>query len=144
MRKWIVLLLFTLCTTALSAESNATDELIAIEKKRSEAIAAHDSEFLKKLYADDFRGVTAIGFEVDKETLMVVFTRDDPRTKFALDKLNARVFGDSAIVTGRLVGKETESGRIVHESLYIHVYQKRNGIWQIIAGQGTMIQRPTS
>lgn len=122
----------------------AAEELIAIEKKRSEAIAKHDMDFLNKLYGDDFRGVTAIGFEVTKENLMAVFKRDDPTTKFELDQLQARVFGETAVVTGRLTGKKTETGEIVHESKYMHVYVKRDGRWQLVAGEGTMISTPTN
>ena len=140
MRK-IICLLFFLYAPLLFGQPDPAAELIAMEKKRSEAIASHDTVFLKNLYADDFRGVTAIGYEVDKKTLMIVFTRDNPQTKFALDQLQARVFDNTAIVTGRLTGKNSASGKTVHESLYIHVYEKRNGAWQIIAGQGTLIQR---
>lgn len=121
---------------------DANDELIAIEKKRSQAIAAHDTAFLARLYADDFRGVTATGYEVNKERLMSVFQRDDPSIKFELSQLQSRIFDDMAIVTGRLTGKTVAAGDVVHDSLYIHVFQKRDGIWQIVAGQGTMISKP--
>jgi ketosteroid isomerase-like protein len=139
----LTFLLFVLSTSLLFAQTShdTVDELIAIEKKRSEAIATNDLVYLKKLYADDFRGVTAIGYEVDKKTLMIVFGRDNPQTKFAIDQLKARVFGDSAIVTGRLTGTDSATGKTVHESLYMHIFQKRNDTWQIIAGQGTMIRR---
>ena len=141
----ITYLLFFLCAPFLFGQTGQNAgpaaELITLEKKRSEAIAAHDTVFLNNLYADDFRGVTAIGYEVDKKTLMIVFTRDNPQTKFTLDQLQARVLGDTAIVTGRLTGKDSTSGKTVHESLYIHVYEKRNAVWKLIAGQGTMVQR---
>ena len=115
------------------------NELISIEMKRSEAIAKHDGDFLDKLYSDDFRGVTATGFEANKETLMTVFKRDDPRTRFHVDQLQARLFGHTAVITGRLIGKAAETGEIVHSSLFMHVYLKRRGRWQIVAGQGTML-----
>ncbi len=149
MNKLVFLLLLIFCfipnvfgqnTSKTEKPNQAADELIAIEKKRSEAIAKHDTDFLSKLYADDFRGVTAIGYEVNKETLMKVFKRDDPNTKFELQDLQARVFGDTAVVTGKLIGKKTETGEVVHESKYMHVYVKRDGRWQIVAGQGTMVQ----
>src|SRR5688572_32922199 len=95
--KQIALLFFTIFVSAnlcgQPAQSlSPQDELIAIEKKRSEAIAAHDSAYLTRLYADDFRGVTATGYEVNKERLMSVFQRDDPTVKFELSQLQARVF----------------------------------------------------
>ena len=115
------------------------EEILNIERKRSEAIAKHDVKFLDQLYANDFRGVTAIGYEVDKAKLMDVFKLDNPNTKFTLDELSARVFKETAIVTGRLTGKTVE-GEMVSQSRYIHVYIKRDGRWQLIAGQGTNVR----
>lgn len=114
------------------------DALIALERQRSAAIAAHDMAFLDKLYSDDFRGVTATGFQVDKATLMKVFGRDDPNTKFTLDQLETRIVGDTALLWGRLTGRNAQ-GEILSQSRYIHVYVRRGGNWLLIAGQGTLI-----
>ena len=116
------------------------DGVIALERQRSTAIAAHDKAFLGELYGDDFRGVTATGYVVNKQTLMEVFGRDNPNTKFTLDELAARVFGDTAILTGRLTGRDA-SGVIVGQSRYIHVYVRRAGHWVLIAGEGTNIPK---
>lgn len=117
-----------------------TEELIVLEKQRSEAIAKHDADFLNRIYADDFRGVTAIGYEVDKAKLLDVFKRDNPQVKFEIDQLQARVLGNAAVVQGRLTGKEVASGKTVHESKYMHVYMREGDQWRIVAGQGTVMQ----
>jgi hypothetical protein len=52
-------------------------ELLIIEQKRSAAIVKQDMEFLNALYADDFRGGAATGYEVDKARLVNVFKLDD-------------------------------------------------------------------
>lgn len=115
------------------------EELLNIERKRSEAIAKHNTKFLDQLYAEDFRGVTATGYQVDKAKLMKVFKLDDPRVKFTLDDLSPRVFKDTGIVTGQLTGK-TVDGEIISQPRFIHVYMKRDGRWQMVAGQGTLIR----
>jgi ketosteroid isomerase-like protein len=117
-------------------------ELLTIEQKRSAAIVRHDMEFLGKLYADDFRGVTATGLEVDKARLMEVFKLDDPNTKFAVDEMRARVFENTAVITGRLTGR-TAAGELISQSKFVHVYSKQNGQWRIIAGQGTPVRAAT-
>ena len=154
--KLIGFALFLLClcfTQSLSGQTTtktdklnrkAQEELLSIERQRSEAIARHDMEYLDKLYTDDFRGVTALGYEVNKKRLMDVFKLDNPRVKFELDELQARVFDKTAIVTGRLTGMATANNELVHESRYIHVYVKRGGRWQLIAGQGTMARQQSS
>ena len=72
MKRTISTIMIVMClTSVLNAQKTAKtfeQELITSEKKRSEAIARHDMGFLDKLYADDFRGVTAIGFELLKKT----------------------------------------------------------------------------
>jgi hypothetical protein len=129
-------LLVSASNTSLAASDNET--LVDLEHKRSAAIAAHDKTFLDEIYGEDFRGVTALGFKVSKADLMEVFSRDNPNTKFALDELLPRVFGDMAILTGRLTGRDAQ-GAITSQSLYMHVYQRRSGKWQLVAGQGTVV-----
>lgn len=121
---------------------DAAQELLIIEQKRSAAIVKHDMDFLNKLYADDFRGVTASGYEVDKARLMEVFKLDDPNTKFTIDEMRARVFENTAVITGRLTGK-TAAGALLSRSKFIHVYTRQNGQWRIIAGQGTPVRAAT-
>ena len=148
MKRVVYLLILCLCLAQivlgenpamLKSRENEEKELIALEQRRSQAIARHDMKFLEEIYADDFRGVTAIGYEVDKAKLMQVFKLDDPRTKFSTDDLSARVFGKAAIVTGRLTGR-TPAGEITSQSRYMHVYVKRGNRWQIVAGQGTPLR----
>ena len=110
-----------------------------MELNRSKAIAAHDTILLDKMYSDDFKGVTAIGFPVTKSILMEVFKRDNPDVIFTNSDHQVRILDKkTALLTGKLVGK-TKDNKVVHESLYIHVLTKRNGRWQIVAGQGTSI-----
>ncbi|HEX8250315.1 MAG TPA: DUF4440 domain-containing protein [Pyrinomonadaceae bacterium] len=123
-------------------EKSAIDEaqeLLVIEQKRSAAIVKHDMDFLNKLYADDFQGITATGYQVDKARLMEVFKLDDPNTKFTIDEMQARVFENTAVVTGRLTGKSA-AGELISQSKFIHVYTRQNGQWRIIAGQGTPVR----
>ncbi len=130
-------LAFVITASSASAADDAAS-FIALEKQRSAAIAAHDNAFLNNLYSDDFRGVTATGFQVDKATLMEVFKRDDPSTRFSLDQIEPRLYGDTAIVVGRLTARNLED-EITSQSRYMHVYLHREGRWSLVAGQGTLI-----
>jgi hypothetical protein len=111
-----------------------------MELNRSTAIAAHDTITLNGMYTDDFKGVTAIGFEVNKSLLMQVFKRDNPATIFSNTDQKVRLINKkTAILTGKLTGKEATSGKIMHQSVYVHVLVKNKHGWQIVQGQGTMI-----
>jgi ketosteroid isomerase-like protein len=132
----VVFSLASLACPALAASES--DALRALEEKRSAAIAAHDTAFLNSIYAEDFRGLTALGFQVDKAMLMEVFARDNPATRFTLDEIEPRIYGEAAVVTGRLTGRDAK-GATISQSRYIHVYVRKDGKWLIVAGQGTVI-----
>ena len=52
------------------------------------------------------------------------------------DEIKVRAYGRTAIFTGRLIGK-APSGAVVLASRFTHVFVKRSGQWQCVAGQST-------
>jgi hypothetical protein len=125
-----------------AAWSPAERALLDLEKTRSAAIARHDLDALRRMYADEFRGVTATGYPVDRERLMEVFKRDDPSNVFTIDEIAVRVLGqarDTAVFSGRLTTKKRDGGEVLGQSRFIHVYVLRDGRWQILYGQGTRL-----
>ena len=122
-----------------SAYSSSARDILALEIKRSEAIARHDTAWLATLYAPDFEGVPANGRRVDQQALLRVFTRDAPDSRFLIDELAVRDFGKAATVMGRL-RTSNPSGQIVAESRYLHVYIRRSGHWWIVAAVGSAVQ----
>jgi hypothetical protein len=121
-----------------SAWSAAARQILELEIERSAAIARHDTGWLSNLYAADFSGVTAGGFPVDQAALLKVFTRDNPDSRFLIDELAVREFGDAATVMGRL-RTATSSGDVVGESRYLHVYLLRDRHWWIVAAAGSAV-----
>jgi hypothetical protein len=128
---------FTLPDTArLSAESRA---ILTFEQRRSALIAAHDTAELRRMYAADLRGTTANGSPVDLERLLVVFTRDDPTTAFAIDEIGVNSFGSAgAVFTARLTAR-TPTGNLLYQTRFTHTYVWRDGRWQILTVQATAV-----
>lgn len=125
-----------------SAWTDPERALLQFEKTRSAAIARHDLDTLRRMYADEFRGVTATGYPVDRERLMEVFKRDDPSTVFTIDEIAVRILGqarDTAVFSGRLTTKKRDGGEVLGQSRFIHVYVWRDSRWQILYGQGTRL-----
>ena len=115
-------------------------ELIQLERVRNQAIVAHDTTALRRMYAPDFRAVAAMGAILDRRTLLAGYSHDDPRWTFKIDELNARALDPSrtaAILTARL--RTFQNGALAVASRYIHVYVKRDGRWQIVAAQATFV-----
>ena len=117
----------------------AEREVVRLERRRSAAIAAHDTAWLATVYAREFRGVVANGRRVDRSALFGVFMLDNPTARFTIDELDVRTIApDAMTVTGRLrtLGPD---GRLAGESRYIHVYGRRAGRWRILVAQGTAV-----
>jgi ketosteroid isomerase-like protein len=118
----------------------AEEEVLAVERSRGEAIRTHDRAALARIYADDFSGVTTAGKKVDKETVLQVLANVDPRLTFTTDDLTARLFGDTAVVSGRVTGRGNLDGREISNAFwFLHVYAHRAGRWELVAGESTNI-----
>ena len=134
-----VLLLAACCASAAFAAES--DDLLQLEAKRSAAILAKDKATLDAIYADDFRSIAGNGTIIDKTTLMDVLANNDPNVVFAVDELNPRLFGETAVVTGRLTARD-KAGAIRSQSRFTHVYVKRGGAWKLVAAQATPVAQP--
>jgi hypothetical protein len=115
-------------------------ELVQLERVRNQAIVAHDTMALRRMYAPDFRAVAAMGAILDRRELLAGYSRDDPHWSFKIDELNAHAIDQSrtaAILTARL--RTFQNGVLAVASRYIHVYAKRDGRWQIVSAQATFV-----
>jgi hypothetical protein len=115
-------------------------ELIQLERVRNQAIVAHDTTALRRMYAPEFRAVAAMGAIIDRRTILAGYSHDNPRWTFKIDELNARALDPSrtaAILTARL--RTFQNGALAVASRYVHVYAKRDGRWQIVAAQATFV-----
>src|SRR5262245_54503947 len=113
---------FTLPDT--SRLNTAERELLRFEQNRSAAIARHDTAQIRLMYAPEFAGVTATGFEVSLERLLGVFAQDDPTTVFTIDEIRIHQLSarDAAIFSGRLTTLR-RTGEVVARSRFLHVYE---------------------
>ena len=125
-------------TTSYSPEERA---ILTLERGRSAAIARSDTVWLANLYASDFRGVAGNGSPIVRADLFRIFGRDDPVSRFLIDELAIHSYGAVATVTGRLRTRAA-TGEVTAESRYLHVYVTREGRWQLVAAQATVVPKP--
>jgi hypothetical protein len=99
--------------------------------------AAHirgDSETLSQLWADDLE-VAVPKMPVMKKEELVKFV-DSGRMKFQryeTSDLNFRIYGQSAVVTGRLQRKREVNGRAVEDDWrFTKVYERAAG-WRVVS-----------
>lgn len=145
---FVILLLMILAFSLLGQTKNnpapkldtIEQDLIGIESARRQAIKEGDFSALGKIYAEDFTGIVGSGQVINREQLFAVFKQTDPRVAFATDEIKVRVFGETAIFTGRLIGK-TSAGEVVSASRFTHFFVRREGRWQCVMGQSTAIAK---
>ena len=126
-------------TAATTPEQNNNAEQ-AVLKLTQEWLAAEDSvdrAALKRIIADDFLGTGPMGTTVSKTDVIPREGSEGQGLAITGQDLKVRVFGDTAIVTGRGVPKTQERP----ELRITVVFVKRADRWQMVAGHLSAIPR---
>lgn len=127
---------------APAAATSSEQEIRALENERNQAILNGDAATLERMTSDDYTFITLRGELRTKSEIVKGFQsgsfKYDSRT---ISDLNVRVYGDTAIVTGRATQKGSERGKDYSgDYRFTRVYVKQNGRWMTVALQTTRIQ----
>jgi ketosteroid isomerase-like protein len=123
--------------------SLSTEEQIkSIEEERNRAILSGDAVTLDRMTAEDYTFITLRGELRTKAEIVKGFQsgafKYESRT---ISELKVRVFGDTAIVTGRATQKGEENGKDYSgDYRFTRVYVRHNGHWVTEALQTTPIR----
>jgi ketosteroid isomerase-like protein len=134
-------ILIALTAAALAQEPavsrNAADlkELHRLESVWNEAHLKADADALDELWANDLVVTVAAMRLMNKaEALEMVRSNRMPFSRYETSELNVRRFGDSAVVTGRLVRERTMNGKNVSDNWrFTKVYARTGGQWRVVA-----------
>jgi hypothetical protein len=158
----VVLLLFAAltvtCTRAAVSdqrtEPTAETEVRQLEVELSQAVVRGDRAFFERVLADDFTHTSHSGqFKSRKEWMSEnKFENREGKPQpgkthyeaFDVDDLAIRIYGETAVVTGRSTPKGvTAKGEPIRGRYrYLRVWVKREGRWQVVAFEGTRITEP--
>ncbi len=110
-------------------------ELVRLESVWNEAHEKGDASVLEKLWADDLE-VTVPKMPVMSKSDVLGFARSG-RMKFQryqTSGLKVRVYGDAAVVSGRLQRTRTLNDKSVNDDWrFTKFYIRREGRWQVVA-----------
>ncbi len=143
--------LFAQATKNASTPKNQTsggqtvqNQLKRLEKQRTEALMKGDAGFLDRTTADDYTMITSSGQLRTKGRMMGDLKSGEVKFQSAdVDDLEVRVYGDTAVVTGRHTQKAQSAGNdISGEYRFTRVYVKQKGQWKAVAYQATRIYKP--
>ena len=134
--------------TAASPSENVEQALTRMEQGWVEQFIKGDAAGLVAAYeqvmADEWMGIGYDGKTYTKAQVIVnIKSGVVTAASITMDGMKVRVFGDTAMVTyydtekSTFQGKDT-SGRYINTDVFV----KRNGNWQLIAGQATRVEQP--
>jgi len=114
--------------------SQLEEEIKKLEAERSKAQVQGDTGKLDELLAPEFMEVNTAGqIRTKRENIEGHKSGQMHWEKFDPDDLNVGVYGETAVVTGRLTRKGTFAGRdLSGQSRYTRYYVRRQGRWQAI------------
>jgi ketosteroid isomerase-like protein len=139
----IMLICLSLAVFAVPAFAGSVeDEIMALDKQWGEAAAKGDAAVLNKLLADNLHHVHATGRIEGKaeyiDSLESGMRKHDPIVPM---KIKVRVYGDSAVSTGRfkmVAYKQGMEKPMVNQiNLYTHVWNKTKDGWKLTVHQAT-------
>jgi len=130
-----------------SVSASDTEDLTAM--LQDFLAAAHKEAAHASFWAEDLVYTSFDGSRIDKATIMAGFdgaesSDEPPAMVYSGEEIDIRIYGDTAIVAFKLVGKPTNesAGTDVLYFFNTGTLLKRDGVWQVIAWQATKIPPP--
>jgi ketosteroid isomerase-like protein len=130
-------------SSATAAATSAEDEIKKLEEMRNQAVLHGDVAALDRMTSDDYTFVTLRGEMRTKSDILKGFASGSFHYESRqIRDLKVRVYGDTAVVTGRSVQKGMENGKDYSgDYWFTRVYVKQNGRWLTVALQTTPIRQ---
>ncbi len=130
-------LLATTSADAASAADRATDTraIIAGERDLGQAFVSGDLATIRRLLADDFRGVAPRGAFYDKVSVLKELRARPHITSDEVGPITLRFYGDTAIAQAHEHEIGPEPARKAAERVFTDTWVKLNGQWRIVAAE---------
>jgi len=124
-----------------AGNTNVQEQLKKLEMDRAQAVVKGDTATLDRMSAADYTVINISGQLLTKaEILDAIKSGDLKYDQLDNDDLQVRVYGDTAVITGRTTQKGQFKGQdIGGQTRFTRVYVKQHGNWQSVAFQGTRI-----
>jgi ketosteroid isomerase-like protein len=120
------------------------EQLKKLETDRAAAIVKGDVATLEKQTSDDYTLINMNGQMSDKSQMVNNFkTGQTKLTSDELSDMKVRVYGNTAVITGKADVKGTLGGNdATGQIMFTRVYVKKGGQWQAVAFQQTRVSNP--
>ncbi len=120
--------------------------LLQLENDWGAAAKSKDKAWFERTFADEYTSIGSSGKMRNKtEDIAETMSNSDTLTTDEASDMRVRVYGDAAVVTGRLhqVGKGKD-GSFDRNYYWTDTLVKRDGRWQVVASQSTLVKPETT
>jgi len=138
---------FVMIAAALTWQPvNAQDEatlLRATERERLRSLVEADIETARRLHADDFQLINPSGAALSKDQYLgQIASGELDYVLWEPGSIEVRRYGDAAVIRYQAQAQALFGGQRTPLRRFWHtdVYEKRNGRWQAVWSQATLIQ----
>ncbi len=127
--------------TPLPASSGEKAAVFRVQERLSEAYAQHDAKTYERWTAPEFVRVTSSGQVIPREQWLKnnMVENQDKRVSSVNDDMKVRIFGDVAVIICRNITPRPD-GSVDPPERMIWILAKKNGAWQQVLTQSTVIQ----
>jgi ketosteroid isomerase-like protein len=118
-----------------STSGRLAQEVLAIKRQYDEAQLRNDSAWFEQMFAEDYIFVLPDSTVIKKAAFVNdLKSRDLVWESVSGKNMHARVYGDTAVVTGQFFGKGRFKGKALDErQFFTSIWIKRKGRWQAIS-----------
>jgi ketosteroid isomerase-like protein len=141
----VVAVLAPLGSPIAAQQSTAEKELVQIERDWCSAGLKNDTMALGRILSDDVTAITNRGVMQTKSQMLADMKAQTSTFSACVDtNLKVRVYGDTAVVTGLASRSGTVNGVAFkdRQALWTDTFVKKDGRWQCVATQSTLVAPP--
>ena len=142
---FVVASLFVLATLCgFAAAEGVEDQIKKLEMGRASAVVKGDMATLDKQTADDYTLININGQVSDKSQMLNSFkTGQSKLTKDDVSEMKVRVYGDVAVITGKVSVAGMMGGKdVTGDARFTRIYVQQGGQWKSVALQQTRVPAP--
>ena len=134
-----VIAVWTAFTVCAYVQAEPSKDVEAVEHARMAAVEKRDVDAVAQFLTDDFISIGTSGRQSSRQQYLDGLRANPAPVRMQHEEVVIRVYGDSALVTGKSTVRRAEDGSPVTLTRYTHVYVKQGKYWKMAAMQNSTI-----
>lgn len=123
---------------------NDAQQLLYMEMDWSDADKRRDSAWFERNFAEDYFGISSLTGKLNTraDDVAEIKNRKEVFDSAVASDMRVRIEGNTGVVTGiyHLKGRDDKGQPLDRRIRYTDIYVKKDGRWQVIGSQGTLIK----